>query len=167
MRNGKFTVHRIDDVYVVSDDGRIAAQLGLATIEDRAEWHIVAPHAGLLADRIDRMSRLLEAVSKLTATGLLPEPAASVGCTRTMGTPTRVSFQLPTPGSAADLPIDRLPANPQVRWRLKKAGITSIGQLAGFSPDELTALPGLGPRIVAAAEAAMGELGYRLKQVIA
>ncbi len=166
MRNGKFTIHRIGDAFVVSDDGRIAAQLGL---EERTEWHIVAPHAGLLGDRIDRMGRLLEAITKRTTTDLITDvTTVTTGSTATTtATPMNVQIQLPVPGSKADRPIDDLPAAPQVRWRLRKAGIETIGQLAGLSTDELAALPGVGPRIVAAVETGMAELGYRLKQVIA
>lgn len=165
--NGKFTVHRIGDAFVVSDDGRIAAQLGL---EERVEWHIVAPHAGLLGDRIDRMGRLLEAVAKRTTGNLMTDvTTVTAGATAitTAAAPMNVQIQLPAPGSKADSPIDDLPAAPQVRWRLRKAGVETIGQLAGLSTDELAALPGVGPRIVAAVERGMDALGFRLKQAIA
>jgi DNA-directed RNA polymerase alpha subunit len=112
------------------------------------------------------MSALLDAAAEAS---LRAQPAVDLS-TVTTGTvgddQMKIQFQLPTRGSAADLPIDRLPAKPEVLGRLRKAGIMSIGQLAGFSVEDLLEKPGLGACTIKVAEKAMCELGYRLKMKI-
>lgn len=160
----KLTVHRLNGSYVISDDGRIAKMLGLGT----DEWHIVAPSAELVPDRLERMEGLIESAAKRAAAPPLVSGEISVGETTTGTTqpPVRVSLQLPSIGSQADKSINTMDITPQAWRRLREQGIKSIGQLAGFSRDELLALPGIGARVVDRAEAAMSKLGYRLKAVI-
>jgi hypothetical protein len=61
-------------------------------------------------------------------------------------------------------PVERLPkiAAPATR-ALAHAGITSLGQLDGYSRAELAALHGMGPKALSILEAGLAELGLRLQ----
>jgi len=166
MSTGSFTVRRIGDVYVVSDDGRIAKSLGLGD----AEWHLVAPRRDQLADQIDRMAGLVEAATAGLAGRVSGPPVTDPldGLTTdTTSQPANIQFLLPTPGSVADRPVEALPASKWAHRTLRKrGGIETIGQLAGFSEEELLKIRGMGKATVAAAKAGMKQLGYRLKQPV-
>lgn len=165
MKNGKFTIHRLNDVFVISDDGRIARMLGLGD----TEWHLVAPNAELIGDRIDRMARLLDAAKESRALELIDSALdASVPCTTAADPPTSIQFHIPTKESQADGPIETMKISGHVATRLRNAGIKTLGQLVGYSADELLALRGVGETVLIAVEKGLRGMkkGYRLKQKV-
>lgn len=162
MRNGKFTVERMGDIYVISDGGRIARVLG---IKDGDEWQLVAPNALLVGDRIDRMEKLFESAKELRAVELIDSTMDAVASRTVAAQPTSIQFHIPTKGSKADIDLNELPhLDGGAHYRLRQAGISTVGQLVGFSRDELLELRGIGETTVLAIEEAIRAPGYRLKQ---
>jgi carbon monoxide dehydrogenase subunit G/predicted flap endonuclease-1-like 5' DNA nuclease len=64
-----------------------------------------------------------------------------------------------TAASAADAPIDDLKLQPRASSSLRREGITTVGQLAAKSGDELLAIDGIGPASLDEIKAKLTDLG--------
>lgn len=144
----KIVVGQVNDVYVISDDGAVSRSMG---INPPVPWHLVAPEADLIGARVEQMERLLDQTLGKPA----PKPAPKV-LTESNG----------NGNGNGKLSLERLGLKKQQLWRLKKAGVGDLAQLAQLTQADLEGLPGIGPAIVKAVEKGCKEQGIRLTQPV-
>lgn len=168
----KLTLIQTDGIFIVSDDGYISRTLGVT----ETPWHLVARNQEELAIRITQMNKLIEDAKSRAAIGFnlvdgsttVTSAAATTTATTAPGNGATHRFNLPGKGTvAARADLDTLALKYQQLWRLRKHGIKTVGQLVGYSADELVALKGIGVGLVGRVETALAAKGYRLKEAVA
>ena len=179
----KLTIYQAGTAHVISDGGRIA---GLLQLQLELPWELVAETPDHIADRIRQMEVLISQAEGRAAQGLIPLPAGGSGsggvgvsgvsgglvasgpfgsmrATASSSPGAEVSFNVPGEKSVQGCQsVDVLPIKRRYTWRLKRAGVKTIGQLAGMTEEALSKTPGVGPAVVAQAKRGMEGLGYRL-----
>ena len=168
----KLALIQTNGVFIVSDDGAISQSLGLG----ETPWHLVATTAVELEIRIAQMNKLIDDAEARTADVFEQQPGDAsalvadgvlISYTGNGNGGTKVHLNLPGAGSpAGSADIDTLGLKYQQVWRVRKAGVSTVGQLVGYSEEELLGLPGVGKGLVRALVAALDAKGYRLKEIV-
>jgi len=167
----KLTIALVGNVHVISDDGRIAR---LFQLPGGVAWEMAVEAPSQLAERVRQMEGLLEEAEKRAAQGLIPIPGAGSGYVSDSGGGSSMLTSFTASGGTGKLtidppgtaPIESLPIRRRYTWRLKKAGITTIGQLAGMTEKQLSEMPGIGEAVVKQAKRGMAKLGIRLAKKV-
>jgi len=175
----KLTIAVVGGVHVISDNGLIAR---LFQIHPNTPWEMAVESPAQIGEHVRRMEELIDRAEKRMIRGLIPVPASESGATTTSGYPhstvtssecsARVSLGTPEPPppdarlSEFWRPIESLPIKSCYTWRLKKAGIKTINQLAGMTKRQLSETPGIGPAVVKQAERGMTKLGIRFAKKV-
>lgn len=150
MTTPQITIVPLGTVYIVSDKGFIASLLGLGD----TPWHLVAPTANDIGDRVLHMEALIEKAHLIFA---------SNRAETSNWTAPSISLDLPAPSKGIeDLTLDRLGLPSAHLWRLKKAGVGTVGELCGLTKDRLSIMPGVGPALVNKAIECLATHGLRL-----
>ncbi len=144
----RVSIRRIQNVFVISDDGVISKMLGL---NETTSWEIVSPTADRIGPCVEQMERTIANVAAITKKS-----------------PDSVHNPATMPYTIEQQPddLDTLSMRPGHLARLRRAlaphGISRVDQLAGCTEEFLTAQNGIGPTLIAAVKKALAAQGVRL-----
>lgn len=150
----KIVVGQVNDVYVISDDGAVSRKLG---IKPAVPWHLVADTVEHIGIRVAQMESLLDKVIGSTPT---PDQKADERAQQIL------TESNGNGNGNGKLSLDRLGLKKQQLWRLKKAGVKNLADLAQMTQSDLENLPGIGPAIIKAVEKGCRANGIRLTQPV-
>ena len=176
----KIEVINANGVYVVSDGGLIAKTLGLGS----EEWHMVAPTANHIPDRIERMEALLgrlpagkgsdtagmrDAFAQPTNGAAAPKAKTPRAKKKAKAKPATKAKPIPGGAAVGSLSIRDLVGKKLMGThvaRLEKVGIKTVSQLCGKTADDLRGVKGVGPKMVKVLEASLKSRKLRLAAVV-